>query len=96
MVTWTAEIPSNTLFLDIWKPASDAYGAAIFLDGVTDAEIHDNDLQHQMNGMLSYDCKRLDVMHNIANYCSGFGFHLFETCDSTFAGNYADYCCGII
>jgi len=93
MVTWTSETPSNTLFLDIWKPAPDAYGAAIFLDEVTNAEIHDNDLQHQMNGILSYHCKRLNVMKNIANYCSGFGFHLYDTSDSTFADNYADYCC---
>ena len=92
-ITSTAELPSNTLFLDIWKPASEAYGAAIFLDGVTDTKIHDNDLQHQMNGILSYHCKNLDVMNNITNYCSGFGFHLYETCDSTFADNYADYCC---
>ncbi len=92
-ITSTAEIQSNTLFLDIWKPASDAYGAAIFLDDVTDAKIHDNDLQHQMNGILSYHCKNLEVVNNIANYCSGFGFHLYETCDSTFADNYADYCC---
>jgi parallel beta-helix repeat protein len=89
----TAEIQSNTLFLDIWKPASDAYGAAIFLNEVTNARIHDNDLQHQMNGILSYHCKNLDVVNNIANYCSGFGFHLYDTCDSTFADNYADYCC---
>src|SRR5687768_10270994 len=92
-VTATAEIPSNTHFLDIWKPASDAYGAAIFLDEVTDANIHDNDLQHQMNGVLSYHCKNMDVRNNVANYCSGFGFHLYETCNSTFADNYADYCC---
>jgi parallel beta-helix repeat protein len=92
-VAGTAEIPSNTLFLDIWKPASDAYGAAIFLDDVTEAEVHGNDLQHQMNGILSYHCKRLSIMKNIANYCSGFGFHLYDTCDSTFADNYADYCC---
>src|SRR5919109_1412694 len=32
-------------------------------------------------------------MNNLANYCSGFGFHLYDTCDSTFADNYADYCC---
>lgn len=89
----TAEIRSNTLFLNIWKPAQDSYGSAIFLDNVTEAEIHDNDLQHQMNGILSYHCKSLDVRNNLANYCSGFGFHLFETCDSTFADNYADYCC---
>jgi parallel beta-helix repeat protein len=93
IITSTAEIQSNTLFLDIWKPASDAYGGAIFLEQVTDAKIHDNDLQHQMNGILSHQCKRLEVINNLANYCSGFGFHLFETCDSTYANNYADYCC---
>lgn len=92
-ITSTAEIQSNTLFLDIWKPAPDAYGAAIFLEAVSEAKIHDNDVQHQMNGVLSYGCKRLTVTNNIANYCSGFGFHLYETCDSTFADNYADYCC---
>lgn len=92
-VTGTAEILSNTLFLDIWKPVTDAYGAAIFLDHVTEAEIHHNDLQHQMNGLLSYHCKGLAVMNNLANYCSGFGFHLYDTSDSTFTGNYADYCC---
>ena len=92
-ITLTTEIQSNTLFLDIWKPASDSYGGAIFLEQVTDADIHDNDLQHQMNGLLSYQCKRLNATNNLANYCSGFGFHLFETCDSTFANNYADYCC---
>ena len=92
-ITGTAEIQSNTLFLDIWKPAAAAYGGAIFLEQVTDAKIHDNDVQHQMNGILSYQCKGLDVMNNLANYCSGFGFHLFETSDSTYTNNYADYCC---
>jgi parallel beta-helix repeat protein len=46
-----------------------------------------------MNGILSYQCKRLKITNNLANYCSGFGFHLFETSDSTFTNNYADYCC---
>src|SRR5262249_7397866 len=69
-ITGTAEIQSNTLFLDIWKPAVDSYGGEIFLEQVTNAKIHDNDLQHQMNGLLSYQCKRLDVANNIANYCS--------------------------
>jgi parallel beta-helix repeat protein len=92
-ITSTAEIQSNTLFLDIWKPAGEAYGGAIFLEQVTDAKIYDNDLQHQMNGVLSYQCKGLDLTNNVANYCSGFGFHLFETSSSTFTNNYADYCC---
>jgi len=91
--TLTTEIQSNTLFLDIWKPASEAYGSGVFLEQVTDAKIHDNDLQHQMNGILSYHCKGLEVANNLANYCSGFGFHLYDTSDSTFANNYADYCC---
>src|SRR6266487_2158280 len=92
-ITSTAEIQSNTLFLDIWKPSTDSYGGAIFLEGVTDAKIHDNNLQHQMNGILSYQCKGLKVTKNIASYCSGFGFHLFETSDSTYTNNYADFCC---
>ena len=92
-ITSTAEIQANTLFLDIWKPATDAYGSAIYLEEVTDANIHDNDLQHQMNGLLSYQCRRLAVMNNLASYCSGFGFHLFETCESIFAENHADFCC---
>ena len=92
-ITLTTEIQSNTLFLDIWKPAADSYGGAIFLEQVTDANIHDNDLQHQMNGILSYQCHNLNVVNNLANYCSGFGFHLFETSDSTYTNNYADYCC---
>jgi parallel beta-helix repeat protein len=92
-ITATAEIPSNTLFLDVWKPATEAYGGAIFLEQVTSAKIHDNDLQHQMNGVLSYQCRGLEVTNNLASYCSGFGFHLFETSDSIYADNYADYCC---
>jgi nitrous oxidase accessory protein NosD len=92
-ISLTSEVPANTLFLDIWKPATDSYGGAIFLEQVTDAHIHDNDLQHQMNGLLSHQCKSLEVIRNNASYCSGFGFHLFETSDSTFAHNYADYCC---
>ena len=92
-ITLTTEIQSNTLFLDIWKPAAQAYGGAIFLEQVMDASIHNNDLQHQMNGLLSYQCSGLKISDNLANYCSGFGFHLCGTCDSTFTNNYADYCC---
>src|SRR5574341_259421 len=92
-ITSTAEIQSNTLFLDIWKPATDSYGGGIFFVFLTDAKIHDNDLQHQMNGILSYQCKGLHANNNVASYCSGFGFHLFGTCDSTFTDNYADFCC---
>jgi len=92
-ITSTGEVPANTLFLDIWKPAADSYGGAIFLEQTTEASVSGNDLQHQMNGLLSYQCKGLVVDNNIANYCSGYGFHLFETSDSSLTNNYADFCC---
>ena len=52
-----------------------------------------NDLQHQMNGLLAYHCRQLTVQGNVANYCSGFGFHLYDTSDSLYEHNYADFCC---
>lgn len=92
-ITSTGELPANTLFLDIWLDADKAYGGAILLDRVTDARIDDNDIQHQMCGLLTYHCSRLQVRRNLANYNSGYGLHLFDTSDSVFEGNYADYCC---
>jgi parallel beta-helix repeat protein len=92
-VTSTAEVPANTLFLNIWLRADQAYGGGIFLEEVEDSSASENDLQHQMNGLLSYGCRRLTVNANNASYCSGFGFHLYETSHSLFEGNWADYCC---
>ncbi|MCK6484412.1 MAG: right-handed parallel beta-helix repeat-containing protein [Phycisphaerae bacterium] len=89
----TSEVPANTVFLDIWKPAADAYGGAILLHEVADSLIEDNDIQHQMNGLLTYGCRRLTVRRNNASYNSGFGIHLYETCHSVIAENFADYCC---
>jgi parallel beta-helix repeat protein len=89
----TFEVEANTIFLDIWLPAENAYGGAVFLWDVRDSVIEDNDLQHQMNGLLTYACNKLHVRRNNSSYSSGFGIHLFETCDSTFEDNYADYCC---
>jgi parallel beta-helix repeat protein len=93
IITNSGEIKANTIFLDIWIPAEQAYGAAIFLVGVSDATIERNNLSHQMNGLLSYKCCRLNVKDNIANYNSGWGFHLNQTTQSSFEDNYADYCC---
>ncbi len=89
----TAEVPANTIFLDIWRAANDPYGSAIYLRDVLNSTIYHNDLQHQMNGLLTYHCRQLQVMDNNASYNSGFGFHLYETCDSRFQNNVADYCC---
>jgi len=89
----TGEVPANTVFLNIWHDVERAYGGAILLEQVEDAEIRDNDLQHQMCGLLTYHCRKLRVRGNNASYNSGFGIHLYETCDSVFEENYADYCC---
>jgi len=92
-ITSTAEVAANTIFLDIWKTAGDAYGGAILLHDCTDSAIGDNDLQHQQSGILTYQCSRLTVRRNLCNYNSGYGIHLYETSDSLFEENSADYCC---
>jgi parallel beta-helix repeat protein len=88
----TAEVQSNTKFLDIWRGPEDSYGGAVYLRNVNQATIQHNDLQHQMCGLLSFHCESLNVRKNNASYNSGFGFHLFNTIHSRFEDNYADYC----
>jgi len=92
-ITSTAEVEANTVFLDIWLPLDRAYGGGILLAETEGARIIENDLQHQMAGILSYNCRQLEVRLNNASYCSGWGFHLHETCDSLYEANCADYCC---
>lgn len=89
----TAELPANTLFLDIWRPAEHAYGGGIMLVGVRDSAVLQCDLQHQQSGLLCYGCSRLTIRDCIASYCSGFGIHLFDTSDSLIERNCADFCC---
>jgi parallel beta-helix repeat protein len=89
----TAELPANTLFLDIWRPAEKAYGGGVMLVGARDSLVAQCDLQHQQSGLLCYGCARLTIRDSIASYCSGFGFHLFDTSDCTVERNCADYCC---
>lgn len=89
----TQEVPHDTIFLDIWRTPEDPYGGAIFLWNVSESRIAKNDVQHQMNGILTYFCSKLEVVENCASYNSGFGIHLYGTCDSLFEHNWADYCC---
>src|SRR5579871_312556 len=89
----TAELPPNTVFLDIWRRPEAAYGGAILLHEVSYSLVAGNDLQHQQSGLLTYHCARLTVRGNQAGYNSGYGFHLFGTSDSLFEENSADYCC---
>ncbi len=89
----SAEEPANTLFLDIWRPAAQAYGAGVMLVAVRDGLLIDCDLQHQQNGLLCYAGSGLIVRRNVANHCSGAGFHFFATNDCLIEDNYADFCC---
>ena len=70
-----------------------AYGGAIMLWDCEDTHVLENDIQHQMNGLLTYSCRRLTVRRNVASYNSGYGIHLCGTSDSLFEQNWADYCC---
>ena len=92
-ITSTAEVPANTIFLEIFLAADKCYGGAIFLWGVRESKVEDNDVQHQMNGILTYECEKLSVNRNNASFNSGYGIHLWGTSDSVFEDNYADYCC---
>jgi len=89
----SAELPPNSTFLDIFRAAADPYGGAILLVDVHGARLLDNDMQHQMHGLLSYHSGQLEVRRNLANYCSGAGFGLHDTQNSLFENNYADFCC---
>lgn len=89
----TAEIAPNTIFLDIWLGPEEAYGGAILLQDCEDCLVEENDIQHQQSGLLTYHCSRLAVRRNQASYNSGYGIHLYGTCDSLFEENCADYCC---
>lgn len=89
----TAELAPNAYFLDIFRPPETPYGGGIYLREVFDGQIEGNDLSHQMCGLLTYHCQRLIVRNNVANYCSGFGYHLFGTSHSLFEENFADFCC---
>ncbi len=92
-ITSTAEVPANTIFLDIWKTADESYGGAILLQDCVRTIVEDNDVQHQQNGILTYGCDNLTVRHNQCSYNSGFGIHLYGTSGSLFEENSADYCC---
>lgn len=92
-VRGTAEVPANSNFLDVWRNCEHTYGGAILLEHVRDSQVLECDLQHQMNGLHAYHCNSLVVRACNASYNSGWGFHLYETCDSVFEDNYADYCC---
>ena len=75
VINQTAEVAANTIFLDIWLPADKAYGGGVCLVECKDCTIEKNDLQHQMNGILTYGCTNLRVMNNLCNYSARATLH---------------------
>ncbi|MCX7938887.1 MAG: NosD domain-containing protein [Anaerolineae bacterium] len=89
----THELPALEVFLDVWRGREEAYGGAIFLSGVSDSEVLDNDVQHQQNGIMLYGCRRVRLRGNNASYNSGAGLLLYESSDNVIEDNTADFCC---
>ncbi|MBI5670089.1 MAG: right-handed parallel beta-helix repeat-containing protein [Chloroflexi bacterium] len=88
--TW--EIEGIDTFLYLWLPIEQVYGGAILLHNVKGGAIRDCDLQHQLNGILLYNCDGLTVENNNASFNSGWGVYLSRTNDSIVRSNQFDFC----
>lgn len=93
--TRTHEVAGPNVFLDVWLDRSQAYGGGIFLSGVSDSFVLDNDAQHQQNGIMLYGCNNVLLAHNNASFNSGYGLLLYESSHNTVESNTADFCCRI-
>jgi parallel beta-helix repeat protein len=94
-ITRTHELPSPDTFLDVWLPREEAYGGGIFLSGVIDSFVFDNDVQHQQSGLMLYGCNRVEIARNNASFNSGYGILLFESSENIVEDNIADFCCRV-
>lgn len=94
-VTRTHEVAGPDVFLDVWLDRSQAYGGGIFLSGVIDSFVLDNDVQHQQNGVMLYGSNNIEVARNNASYNSGYGILLYQSSLNTVNANTADFCCRI-
>lgn len=88
----TMEIEGIDTFLYLWLPIEEVYGGALLLHRVQGGSVRSCDLQHQMNGILLYDCADLTVAENNASFNSGWGVYLSGTCDSVIEANQLDFC----
>jgi parallel beta-helix repeat protein len=95
IVTRTHEVVGPDVFLDVWLDRSRAYGGGIFLSGVIDSTVTDNDVQHQQNGIMLYGCDHVEIARNNASFNSGYGILLYESSQNTVSANVADFCCRI-
>lgn len=91
-VRGTHEIEGVETFLHLWLPLADSYGGAILCHEVRESQIIDCDLQHQMHGILLYDCAAMTVSQNNASFNSGWGVYLSNTSDSLIEDNRLDFC----
>lgn len=88
----TQEIAGIDTFLYLWLPIEDTYAGGILLNHCHDSRITNCDLQHQMHGILLYDCATLTVEGNNASFNSGWGIYLANTSDSLIQDNRFDFC----
>jgi parallel beta-helix repeat protein len=88
----TAEVDGITTFLYLWTPVEDAYGGAILLHDVQGGAVRGCDLQHQMNGIMLYDCGGLTVERNNASFNSGWGVYLSGSSENVIQDNQLDFC----
>jgi parallel beta-helix repeat protein len=91
-ITRTAEVEPYVHFLYLWKPIEEAFGAAVLLNNVDQAHIEDNDLQHQLNGVMLYGCSRVTVARNNTSFNSGWGIYLSNSSDNLIEDNTSDFC----
>ena len=88
----TKEIEGINTFLYLWLPIEKVYSGAILLNGVSGGMITNCDVQHQMNGILFYNCAKLTVSENNGSFNSGWGVYLSNTNDSRISDNQLDFC----
>ncbi len=88
----TAEIEGIDTFLYLWLPIQKAYGGAVLFNRTEKGSIRQCDIQHQMNGILLYDCDGITTEANNASFNSGWGIYLSHTCNSALQDNQLDFC----
>lgn len=78
--------------MNIWREPVRTYGGAILLEGVRYSHVVENDLSHQMIGVMAYYCREIELSGNLADHNTRFGFLLYETSHCTLKDNKADFC----
>jgi parallel beta-helix repeat protein len=88
----TAEIEGIDTFLYLWHPIEKVYGGAILLNDVQGGIVKNCDVQHQMNGILLYDCSNITIENNNASFNSGWGVYMSASNGNIIQDNRLDFC----